>query len=131
MERQAVNPNTWSLQFGFNQAELIEGQGKLLFCSGQVSMDAEGRPQHADDLRAQMELSMQNLEALVEKAGMTLSNVVRLTIYTTEIDEVFKNFDAITSRLDAANVKPAQTLLGVARLALPQLKIEIEATAAA
>jgi enamine deaminase RidA (YjgF/YER057c/UK114 family) len=41
------------------------------------------------------------------------------------------NFDAIVGRLDAAGVKPAQTLIGVARLALPDFMIEIEATAAA
>ena len=131
MKREAINPVDWSLRFGFNQGELIEGHSKMLFCSGQVSMDASGAPQHADDLRAQMVLAMENLEAILDKAGMTLSNVVRLTIYTTEVDEAFKNFDAILSRLDAANVKPAQTLLGVARLGLPQLKVEIEATAAA
>ncbi len=131
MNRSAVNPTDWSLQFGFNQGELVEGAGKLLFVSGQVSIGDDGRPQHADDLRGQMGLAMDNLEAVLAKAGMGLSNVVRLTIYTTEIDEVFKNFDAVTSRLDAAEVKPAQTMLGVARLALPQLKIEIEATAAA
>ena len=131
MKRQAINPVDWSLRFGFNQGELIEGQGKLLFCSGQVATDERGAPQHADDVRAQMGLAMVNLESVLAGADMTLSNVVRLTIYTPEIDEVFQNFDAITSRLDAANVKPAQTLLGVARLALPQFKIEIEATAAA
>ncbi len=131
MNRSAVNPTDWSLQFGFNQGELVEGAGKLLFVSGQVSIGDDGRPQHGDDLRGQMGLAMDNLEAVLAKAGMGLSNVVRLTIYTTEIDDVFKNFDAVTSRLDAAEVKPAQTMLGVARLALPQLKIEIEATAAA
>ena len=94
-------------------------------------IDADGRPRHEGDIRAQSTLAMDNLEAVLGKAGMSLSNVVRLTIYTTEIDEVFKSFDKITSRLDAAGVKPAQTLLGVARLALPQFKIEIEATAAA
>ena len=131
MNRTAINPTDWSLRFGFNQGELVEGAGKLLFVSGQVSISDDGRPQHEDDLRGQIGLAMDNLEAVLLKAGMSLSNVVRLTIYTTEIDEVFKNFDGVTSRLDAAGVKPAQTMLGVARLALPQLKIEIEATAAA
>lgn len=131
MKREAVNPVPWSSRLGFNQAELVEGSGRLLFCSGQVSVDDAGRPQHAGDLRAQMELAMDNLQAVLAEARMTLADVVRMTIYTTEIDEVFRNFDAITARLDAFEVKPAQTLLGVARLALPELEIEIEATAAA
>ena len=60
---------------------------------------------------------------------MTLSNVVRLIVYTTDVDGMIQNFDALVSRLDAANVKPAQTLLGVTRLAFPELLVEIEATA--
>lgn len=131
MKRTAINPTDWSLQFGFNQAELVEGSGKLLFVSGQTSIGDDGRPLHGDDLSGQIGLALDNLEGVLAEAGMSLSNVVRMTIYTTEIDEVFKNFSAVTSRLDAAGVKPAQTLLGVDRLALPQLKIEIEATAAA
>ncbi len=131
MKREAINPVPWSLQFGFNQGELVEGGSRVLFCSGQVSMDDAGRPQHADDMRAQIGLAMDNLQALLAAADMTLANVVRLTIYTTDIDEAFANFDALTGRLDEFGVKPAQTLLGIARLALPQLKIEIEATAAA
>jgi enamine deaminase RidA (YjgF/YER057c/UK114 family) len=131
MKREAINPVDWSLQFGFNQGELIEGHSRTLFCSGQVAIDASGAPQHADDIRAQMSMAMDNLESVLEGGGMTLANIVRLTIYTTDIGDAFKNFDAVLSRLDAAGIKPAQTMLGVAALALPQLKVEIEATAAA
>lgn len=131
MKREAINPVPWSLQFGFNQGELVEGSGRLLFCAGQVATDEKGRPQHADDMRAQIGLAMDNLESVLGAADMTLANVVRLTIYTPELDEVFANFDALSSRLAAFDVKPAQTLIGVSRLALPGLKIEIEATAAA
>jgi enamine deaminase RidA (YjgF/YER057c/UK114 family) len=131
MKREAINPVSWSLPLGFNQAELVEGSGRLLFCSGQVATDDKGRPQHKDDVRAQLGLALDNLQAVLAAADMTLANVVRMTIYTTEIDEVFGSFDALTGRLDEFGVKPAQTLIGVARLALPDLKIEIEATAAA
>lgn len=131
MKRTAVNPVPWSLALGFNQGELVEGAGRVLFCSGQVATDDKGRPRHEDDLGAQMTLAMDNLQAVLAEADMTLANVVRLTIYTTEIDQVFRSFEAITGRLDEFDVKPAQTLIGVARLALPQLKIEIEATAVA
>ena len=50
MERTEVNPWTWSVAFGFNQAELVEGAGKVLFCAGQTSVDADGSPQHAGDM---------------------------------------------------------------------------------
>ena len=131
MKREAINPVPWSLQFGFDQGELIEDGARLLFCSGQVSMDDAGRPQHADDMRAQIGLAMDNLQALLAGADMTLANVVRLTIYTTDIDQARANLDALTGRLEEFGVKSALTLIGTTGLALPELKIEIEATAAA
>jgi enamine deaminase RidA (YjgF/YER057c/UK114 family) len=131
MNRTAINPTSWSQQFGYNQGELIEGHQRTLYCAGQVSIDSDGKPQHEGDIRAQIELALDNLEAVLRGADMSLTNVVRLTIYTTDLDGMFANFDAIIGRLDAANAKPPQTLLGVARLGLPTLLVEIEATAAA
>ena len=131
MKRTAINPTSWSQQFGFNQGELVEGHTRTLFLSGQTSIGDDGRVQHAGDLRAQAGLALDSVESVLAEAGMTLSNVVRMTIYTTEIDELFKNFDVLTGRLDAAGIKPVQTLLGITRLALPELMVEIEATAVA
>jgi enamine deaminase RidA (YjgF/YER057c/UK114 family) len=129
MTRTAVNPWDWSLQFGFNQGELIEGGKRVLYCSGQTCLDENAKPQHVDDIRGQITASLDNLEAVLAKADMSLSNVVRLTVYTTDIDAMLQNFDALVARLDAAGVKPAQTLLGVARLAFPELLVELEAAA--
>ncbi len=129
MKRTAVNPWTWSLQYGFNQGELVEGGKRVLYCAGQTALDENAKPLHAGDIRAQTTLALDNLEAVLQKAGMTLSNVVRLSVYTTEVDAMIQNYDALVARLDAAGVKPAQTLLGVARLAFPELLVELEATA--
>jgi enamine deaminase RidA (YjgF/YER057c/UK114 family) len=131
MERTAVNPWTWSVAFGFNQAELVEGAGKVLFCSGQTSVDADGGPQHPGDMAAQIALAVDNLEAVLAEAGMSLANVVRLNYYTTDVDEFLANMGVVGARTGAAGVAPAGTLLGVARLAFPELMIEIEATAVA
>lgn len=62
---------------------------------------------------------------------MTLSNVVRLNVFTTNLDALFEHYGVIGERLGAASVQPASTVLGVARLAFPELMIEIEATAVA
>ena len=131
MERTAVNPWTWSVAFGFNQAELVEGAGKVLFCSGQTSVDADGGPQHPGDMAAQITLAVDNLEAVLAEADMTLANVVRLNFYTTDVDEFLANSGVLGARTGAAGVAPAGTLLGVARLAFPELMIELEATAVA
>ena len=131
MERTAVNPWTWSVAFGFNQAELVEGAGKVLFCSGQTSVDADGGPQHPGDMAAQISLAVDNLEAVLADAGMSLANVVRLNFYTTDVDAYLANAAVVGARTGAAGVAPAGTLLGVASLAFPELLIEIEATAVA
>jgi enamine deaminase RidA (YjgF/YER057c/UK114 family) len=131
VERRAVNPWTWSQNFGYNQAELVEGAGKVLFCAGQTSVDSDGNPQHPGDMAAQIALAVDNLEAVLQEAGMSLGNVVRLNFYTTDVDAFLANADVLGSRTAAVGVAPAGTLLGVARLAFPELMIEIEATAVA
>ena len=74
-------------------------------------------------------MAIDNLEAVLREAGMGLANVVRLNIYTTDVDLFFANYGPMTERLAAAGVAPPGTLLGVARLAFPELMVEIEATA--
>lgn len=131
MERNAINPWTWSQNFGFNQGELVDGASEVLFCAGQTSVDAEGSPQHPGDMAAQIALAVDNLEAVLRDAGMTLANVVRLNMYTTDIDAYIANSGVLSTRTSAAGVAPAGTLLGVARLAFPELMVELEATAVA
>jgi enamine deaminase RidA (YjgF/YER057c/UK114 family) len=131
VERTAVNPWTWSVAFGFNQGELVEGATRTLYCAGQTSVDGDGRPQHPGDMAAQLALAADNLEAVLQEAGMTLANLVRLNFYTTDVDDYLANVGVLGARLGAAGVAPAGTLLGVARLAFPELLVEIEATAVA
>jgi enamine deaminase RidA (YjgF/YER057c/UK114 family) len=115
---------------GFNQAELVEDRRRELICSGQTAVDAEGSPQHAGDMRAQLNLALDNLEAVLGGAGMTLANIIRLNFYVTDVDAFLQASDILGERLGAAGVTPPGTLLGVARLAFPELMVEVEATAA-
>ncbi|KGJ11916.1 RidA family protein [Paracoccus versutus] len=131
MQRTAVNPWDWSLKLGYNQAEIIEGTSRQLICAGQTAVDAEGNPQHAGDMRVQISLALDNLEAVLAKADMSLSNVIRLVVYATDVDEALKNFDLLGMRFGSIQCAPPMTLLGVTRLAIPGLLFEIEATAAA
>ncbi len=129
MERRVINPWSWQDNFGFVQANEITGAQKVLYCSGQISVDENGTPLHDGDMVAQAGKALDNLEAVLKDAGMDLSNVVRLTIYTTDVDATIANYAALAPRL--APIKAAQTLIGVDRLFVPQLMIEIEATAVA
>ena len=131
MERTAVNPWEWSLTMGYNQGEVVSGHTRTLFCAGQTAMDADGAPQHAGDMAAQVSLALDNLERVLEHAGMGLGDLVRLNIYTTDVDSLFQHYGVLSARTAAAPVAPPGTLLGVARLAYPELLVELEATAVA
>lgn len=131
MHRTAVNPWDWSLKLGYNQAEIIEHSSRQLICAGQTAVDGAGNPQHPGDMRSQISLALDNLEAVLAGAGMDLRNVVRLAIYATDVDAAVKNFDLLGMRFGPIGCAPPMSLLGVTRLALPGLLFEIEATAAA
>jgi enamine deaminase RidA (YjgF/YER057c/UK114 family) len=129
VERTAVNPVAWSTEMGFNQGELVSGHSRTLYCSGQTAMSGDGTPQHAGDMAAQLALSLDNLTAVLGEAGMSLVNLVRLNVYTTDVDLLFQHYGVLASRLGASGVAPATTMLGVTRLAIPGQLVELEGTA--
>jgi enamine deaminase RidA (YjgF/YER057c/UK114 family) len=100
-----------------------------VFCAGQASADPDGAILHPNDIGAQLNQSFDNLEIVLEQAGSNLSQVVRLNYYTTDVDALLAVWNLIAERLDKAGCRPSSTLLGVARLAFPEMLIEIEATA--
>jgi enamine deaminase RidA (YjgF/YER057c/UK114 family) len=130
MNRTPINPWSWSLKLGYNQGEILEGVGRQLVCAGQTAVDGDGNPRHPGDMRSQLTLALDNLEAVVQGAGMDLTNITRLTIYTTDVDAALQHFDVLGARMGRVGAAPPMTLLGVTRLAIPSLLIEIEATAA-
>lgn len=131
MQRTPVNPWDWSLKLGYNQAEVITDTSRQLICAGQTAVDGAGNPQHPGDMRGQIGLALDNLEAVLAGADMTLRNVIRLGVFATDVDEALKNFDLLGMRFGPLQCAPPMTLLGVTRLAIPGLMFEIEATAAA
>jgi enamine deaminase RidA (YjgF/YER057c/UK114 family) len=62
---------------------------------------------------------------------MTLANVVRLNIYTVDVEALLGAIGPYQERFSAVGNRPASTLLGISRLAFPELMVELEATAVA
>jgi enamine deaminase RidA (YjgF/YER057c/UK114 family) len=114
---------------GFDQAELIEGHQRQLVCSGQDAVDADGNPQHAGDMAAQIQLAVDKVQAVMAGADMTLANIVRLNAYTTDVDELFKHWPTLVTRFGHPDGGFATSVLGVTRLGAPQLLVLLEATA--
>jgi len=133
MERRIINPGTWQDQFGFVQAvetRVASGPHRVLYCTGQTATDATGAPAYPGDMAAQVRLALDNLETLLTQADFTLADIVRLQIFTTDMEAFLAVFPVVKARLDQAACRCAQTLIGVAHLAGPTLLVEIEATAA-
>jgi enamine deaminase RidA (YjgF/YER057c/UK114 family) len=126
MQRTSINPWPWSINLGFDQAELVEDPRRQLVCSGQDAVDADGNPQHPGDMAAQLEMALDNLEAVLAAADMSLANVVRLNVYTTDLDEYIKHFASVNERF--GDSRYATSLLGVSQLPA-QLLVMLEATA--
>ena len=99
--------------------------------SGQTATLEDGRPSPDGAVSAQLSLSLDNLEAVLAGADMTLADVVRLSVYTTSIDALMPHYGVLAGRLAAAGVAPTTTMLEVVRLAIPGQVVELEATAVA
>ena len=86
MERQIINPWTWQDQFGFVQANQVSGVQRYLVCSGQTSVDADGTPVHVGDMAGQINQALDNLETVLKQGDFSMSDVIRLNYYTTDVD---------------------------------------------
>ena len=129
MTKKIINPWSWQDNFGFVQANEITDLERMLFCAGQVSVDDSGNLLHAGDMAKQINQVFDNLETVLQQAGVQLSNIVRLTYYTTDVAAFTEAVQVLINRLEKGECKPATTLLGVASLFHPDCVVEIEATA--
>ena len=131
MPRKSLYPDTLfpSKDFAFAQVVVSEGS-KMVHCAGQTAWDKNLQIIGEGDLEKQMEQSLENVRLALEAAGATVKDIVRLHTYVVDykpeyvevIGKVLGNF------FDPDNI-PANTLLGVQSLAVPEFMVEIEATA--
>ena len=104
--------------------------GGLVFVSGQVAFDRHGSVVGVDDVEAQARQAFRNLAAVLEAAGASFADVVKLTYFVRDIEAVGVIRAVRDEFVDTAN-PPASTLVEVSRLFVPEFLIEIEAVALA
>ena len=126
---ERINPTTWNAAFGFDQGQLRPAPARVLTLAGQGPVDESGALLHEGDPAAQLALALANVEAVLAAGGMDLADVLRLTIYAVDVDAVLAAYDVLGERLAAAGATPPMTLLGVTRLAIPGMAVELEVTA--
>jgi reactive intermediate/imine deaminase len=103
--------------------------GDLLLVSGQAAIDEHGHVVGEGDFDAQAEQTFRNLQRVLEAGGSSLRNVVKVTIFLTDM----ANFPKVVELRGRwfTPPYPADTIVEVTSLALPELQIEIEAIAVA
>ena len=101
--------------------------GDLLFVSGQAAIDENGQIVGAGDFDAQAQQTFRNLERVLEAGGSSLERVAKVTIFLTDMSNFPKIVDLRGAWFTAPY--PADTIVEVTALALPELQIEIEAIA--
>ncbi|HEY6427332.1 MAG TPA: RidA family protein [Acidimicrobiales bacterium] len=129
MRHDEINPWEWSKAFGFSQAVRITGAQELLVCSGQTAMGPDGSLPASADMGEQVRVALDNVVAVLTAGGMSPADIVKSTIYTTDVDAIIEVLGPEAQRVLGSSL-PASTLVGVTRLAFPELKVEIEVTAA-
>jgi enamine deaminase RidA (YjgF/YER057c/UK114 family) len=130
MEKHIINPWHWQASQGWSWGIDTRGSERVLYCAGQVATDANGRVLHPGDMAAQLRGALDNLERVLDSAGYSLGDVVRIDYYATDVDAVMQNWSIVADRLLATGCRAGGVLLGITRLAHPDLMIEIQAIAA-
>lgn len=99
--------------------------GDLLFVSGVAPLDAASKVVGANDVVAQAVQVFENMKRVLDAANAHFSDVLKVTVYLTDVRDRAK-VNPIRERY-FGTARPASTLLGVRELAIPEMKIEIEA----
>jgi 2-iminobutanoate/2-iminopropanoate deaminase len=101
--------------------------GELVFVSGCVPVDADGRLVGGDDVVAQARQALSNVRDVLAAAGVSFADVAKVTVYLTDIDDR-PRINPVRQEF-FGDARPASTLVEVSRLAVPGAKIEVEAIA--
>lgn len=126
---QTSNPATLAPPDGhFSQCTLVQTGTRLLFISGQVPRDAEGRTVGVGSMSRQAEQVFSNLQAALRAHGADFENAVKVTLFVTRMD-LAHEVVSVRQRY-YGNSKPASTFVGVTALNEPDWWLEVELIAA-
>lgn len=120
--QQVFHLNGYEKDFGYSQAVLID---KTLYVSGSLAVDAAGRLVAPGDMPGQMRAAYANIRRTLEAHHASFANVVKETVYTTDLDAFVKASDLRFEYYDKERL-PATSWVEVRRLVDPGFLVEIE-----
>ncbi len=125
MSRKVIEiDKPWTRTVAFSLG--VVADGPLLYTAGVTARDAEGRVVGAGDIRTQIEQCFRNVGDVLHAAGADFGDVVKWTMYTTDIVAFQQHRDAWQHYFVD---RPASTLIEVRRFVVPEMLVEIEAVA--
>jgi enamine deaminase RidA (YjgF/YER057c/UK114 family) len=131
MEKKYLNPDTLLKPRGYTHIVTITGPAKMIFISGQVAIDKEGKLVGPGDLKIQIRQASANLKAALEAAGATPADIVKTNTYIVNYKQSdYSAMREARGELFPDGEPPASTLVGVTSLAVDGLMVEMEAVAA-
>jgi enamine deaminase RidA (YjgF/YER057c/UK114 family) len=126
-----INPPELGTPPGYSQVVDVRA-GRIIFIAGQTAVDRDGNVVGKDDFSAQATQVFRNLAIALQAAGCTAANLVKLTVYLTDMANLSRYREARNSFFASVTppAAPAVTLVEVAKLYGADLMIEVEAIAA-
>lgn len=129
MSIQYINPEGLSKNPAFSQVVTTQGKGKTIYIGGQDAVNAQREIVGRGDIAQQTEQVMKNLQTALSACGATFENLVKITIYIVQGQDLYRGFQASQKYLGNLKNPPAISGLFVAALANPDFLVEIDAIA--
>ena len=123
-EIERINPEGMTQPMSYSHLVKFD---RLMFIAGQVAVDGDGNVIGEDDMTAQVRQVLENMQSVLASEGANFSDVVKINIFTTDIDEFRKSGEV--RREFFGEHPPTSTLVQIVRLARPVFLVEIEAIA--
>ena len=101
--------------------------GNLLFISGMVGVDGQGRVIGKGDVVAQARATFANMQRILEAEGASFADVLKVTVYLRNVEDRAR-INPVRAEF-FGDARPASTLVEVSKLVAPELLIEVEAVA--
>jgi enamine deaminase RidA (YjgF/YER057c/UK114 family) len=124
-----VNPPELSSPPGYSHVAEVRG-GRLVYISGQIALDAQGKLVGKGNLEAQADQVFRNLGLALASVGCTARNVVKFTVFMRDVKDLAA-YRRARDRFVGDGPRPASTLVEVSKLVSEDFLIEVEAVAAA